>query len=313
MDNTQVQEKQEVEVKPQEQEQLTLDIEVEEEEEEQQKTAQQEKDEELSDHRDDVKKRIDTLTWKAKEAERQKQAALDYAKKVKAENDKLTSKFNQTNEELNTQYGEKIESQLAEAKRAYKMAYEEGNTDAMADASALIAKLSVEEENVKKKKAEITQEKEANVEVKPKTVEEEIAQTQPQQQYYDEKALLWASKNKWFGKNKAMTLTIYDIHRTMTEEEGYDATSDEYYEEVDRRIREEFPQRFTAEGEYQEPEPKKGSASGTTRKNVQTVAPANRNVKNGRNTIRLTKSQVAIAKKLGVPLEEYAKHVKEPV
>ena len=313
MDNTQVQEKQEVEVKPQEQEQLTLDIEVEEEEEEQQKTAQQEKDEELSDHRDDVKKRIDTLTWKAKEAERQKQAALDYAKKVKAENDKLTSKFNQTNEELNTQYGGKIESQLAEAKRAYKMAYEEGNTDAMADASALIAKLSVEEENVKKKKAEITQEKEANIEVKPKTVEEEIAQTQPQQQYYDEKALLWASKNKWFGKNKAMTLTIYDIHRTMTEEEGYDATSDEYYEEVDRRIREEFPQRFTADGEYQEPEPKKGSASGTTRKNVQTVAPANRNVKNGRNTIRLTKSQVAIAKKLGVPLEEYAKHVKEPV
>ena len=313
MDNTQVQEKQEVEVKPQEQEQLTLDIEVEEEEEEQQKTAQQEKDEELSDHRDDVKKRIDTLTWKAKEAERQKQAALDYAKQVKAENDKLTSKFNQTNEELNNQYGGKIESQLSEAKRAYKMAYEEGNTDAMADASALIAKLSVEEENVKKKKAEITQEKEANVEVKPKTVEEEIAQTQPQQQYYDEKALLWASKNKWFGKNKAMTLTIYDIHRTMTEEEGYDATSDEYYEEVDRRIREEFPQRFTAEGEYQEPEPKKGSASGTTRKNVQTVAPANRNVKNGRNTIRLTKSQVAIAKKLGVPLEEYAKHVKEPV
>ena len=313
MDNTQVQEKQEVEVKPQEQEQLTLDIEVEEEEEEQQKTAQQEKDEELSDHRDDVKKRIDTLTWKAKEAERQKQAALDYAKKVKAENDKLTSKFNQTNEELNNQYGGKIESQLSEAKRAYKMAYEEGNTDAMADASALIAKLSVEEENVKKKKAEITQEKEANIEVKPKTVEEEIAQTQPQQQYYDEKALLWASKNKWFGKNKAMTLTIYDIHRTMTEEEGYDATSDEYYEEVDRRIREEFPQRFTADGEYQEPEPKKGSASGTTRKNVQTVAPANRNVKNGRNTIRLTKSQVAIAKKLGVPLEEYAKHVKEPV
>ena len=310
MDNTQVQEKEEL--KSEEQEQLTLDIEVEEDEEEQQETVEQKKDKELLEHRDDVKKRIDTLTWKAKEAERQKQAALDYAKQVKAENEKLTSKFNQTNEELNTQYGGKIESQLAEAKRAYKMAYEEGNTDAMADASALIAKLSVEEENVKKKKAEITQEKEANVEVKPKTVEEEIAQTQPQQQYYDEKALLWASKNKWFGKNKAMTLTIYDIHRTMTEEEGYDATSDEYYEEVDRRIREEFPQRFTADGEYQEPESKKGSAAGTTRKNVQTVAPANRNVKNGRNTIRLTKSQVAIAKKLGVPLEEYAKHVKEP-
>ena len=312
MDNTQVQEKQEVEVKPQEQEQLTLDIEVEEEEEEeQQETAEQKKDKELSGHRDDVKKRIDTLTWKLREAERREQAAIDYAKQVKEENGKLTSKFNETSQELNVQYGGKIESQLAEAKRAYKLAYEQGNTDAMADASALIAKLSVEEENVKKKKEEFSQEKEAKTETKAKTVEEEIAQ--PQQQYYDEKALQWASKNKWFGKNKAMTLTIYDIHRTMTEEEGYDATSDEYYEEVDRRIREEFPQRFTADGEYQEPESKKGSASGTTRKNVQTVAPANRNVKNGRNTIRLTKSQVAIAKKLGVPLEEYAKHVKEPV
>ena len=309
MDNTQVQEKEEL--KPQEQEQLTLDIEVEEDEEEQQETAEQKKDKELSGHRDDVKKRIDTLTWKLREAERREQAAIDYAKQVKEENGKLTSKFNETSQELNVQYGGKIESQLAEAKRAYKLAYEEGNTDAMADASALIAKLSVEEENVKKKKEEFSQEKEAKTETKAKTVEEEIAQ--PRQQYYDEKALQWASKNKWFGKNKAMTLTIYDIHRTMTEEEGYDATSDEYYEEVDRRIREEFPQRFTAEGEYQEPEPKKGSASGTTRKNVQTVAPANRNVKNGRNTIRLTKSQVAIAKKLGVPLEEYAKHVKEPV
>ena len=310
MDNTQVQEKEEIEVKPQEQEQLTLDIEVEGDEEQQQETAEEKKDKELSGHRDDVKKRIDTLTWKLREAERREQAAIDYAKQVKEENGKLTSKFNETSQELNVQYGGKIESQLAEAKRAYKLAYEEGNTDAMADASALIAKLSVEEENVKKKKEEFSQEKEAKTETKAKTVEEEIAQ--PQQPYYDEKALKWANRNSWFGKNKAMTLTIYDIHRTMTEEEGYDATSDEYYEEVDRRITEEFPQRFTADGEYQEPESKKGSASGTTRKNVQTVAPANRNVKNGRNTIRLTKSQVAIAKKLGVPLEEYAKHVKEP-
>ena len=318
MENTQLQEK------PQD-EQLKLNIEVEEDEKdegvevkteeasEEPKEENSKKDQELNEYSGDVKKRIDTLTWKMREAERREKAALDFATKVKKENDELSSKMSTTEKSLNEQYSGKIESQLNEAKRAYKLAYAEGDTDAMADASALIAKLSVEEENVKKKKAEITQEKEANVEVKPKTVEEEIAQTQPQQQYYDEKALLWASKNKWFGKNKAMTLTIYDIHRTMTEEEGYDATSDEYYEEVDRRIREEFPQRFTAEGEYQEPEPKKGSASGTTRKNVQTVAPANRNVKNGRNTIRLTKSQVAIAKKLGVPLEEYAKHVKEPV
>ena len=118
MDNTQVQEKQEVEVKPQEQEQLTLDIEVEEDEEEQQETAEQKKDKELSGHRDDVKKRIDTLTWKLREAERREQAAIDYAKQVKEENGKLTSKFNETSQELNVQYGGKIESQLAEAKRA---------------------------------------------------------------------------------------------------------------------------------------------------------------------------------------------------
>lgn len=295
MNNTQLKEEEKTE-------QLELNIEIEEDEvetdsevevkKEQGKTS---KDQELDSYTDDVKKRINTLTWKMREAERREKAALDYAKKVKEENESLSTKYNKTNEDLQEQYGGKIVSQLAEAKRAYKLAYEEGDADQMAEAQSVIAKLSVEEEKVKKEKARLAAEKE-NV----KTVAEQpVEQNRPSQEP-DPKAVEWDSKNEWFGKNDAMTFTVYSIHRKLTEEEGFDPTSDEYYAEVDKRIRDEFPHKF------------EDNKTGTTRKNVQTVAPANRNVKNGRNTIRLTKSQVAIAKKLGVPLEEYAKHVKEP-
>ena len=295
MNNTQLKEEEKTE-------QLELNIEIEEDEvetdsevevkKEQGKTS---KDQELDSYTDDVKKRINTLTWKMREAERREKAALDYAKKVKEENESLSTKYNKTNEDLQEQYGGKIVSQLAEAKRAYKLAYEEGDADQMAEAQSVIAKLSVEEEKVKKEKARLAAEKE-NV----KTVAEQpVEQNRPSQEP-DPKAVEWASKNEWFGKNDAMTFTVYSIHRKLTEEEGFDPTSDEYYAEVDKRIRDEFPHKF------------EDNKTGTTRKNVQTVAPANRNVKNGRNTIRLTKSQVAIAKKLGVPLEEYAKHVKGP-
>tara|TARA_R100001369_G_C3321153_1_gene168953 strand:+ start:660 stop:1544 length:885 start_codon:yes stop_codon:yes gene_type:complete len=281
-------------------EQLELNIEIEEDEVESGVEVKKESnssssDDELGSYTEDVKKRINTLTWKMREAERREKAALDYAKKVKVENESLSTKYNKTNEDLQEQYGGKIVSQLAEAKRAYKLAYEEGDADQMADAQSVIAKLSVEEENVKKAKAQLATEKEEEKNL----AEQPVPQQQPAQAP-DPKAVDWASKNQWFGKNDAMTFTVYSIHRKLTEEEGFDATSDDYYAEVDRRMREEFPHKFEEE------------RTGTTRKNVQTVASANRNGKTGRNTIRLTKSQVAIAKKLGVPLEEYAKHVKEP-
>ena len=295
MNNTQLKEEEKTE-------QLELNIEIEEDEvetdsgvevkKEEEKTS---KDQELDSYTDDVKKRINTLTWKMREAERREKAALDYAKKVKEENESLSTKYNKTNEDLQEQYGGKIVSQLAEAKRAYKLAYEEGDADQMAEAQSIIAKLSVEEENVKKKKEELATQKED-----VKTVAEQPLEQNKPAQDPDPKAVEWASRNDWFGKNDAMTFTVYSIHRKLTEEEGFDPTSDDYYAEVDKRIRDEFPHKF------------EDNKTGTTRKNVQTVAPANRNVKNGRNTIRLTKSQVAIAKKLGVPLEEYAKHVKEP-
>ena len=295
MDNTQLKEEEKTE-------QLELNIEIEEDEVEtdsgvevKKENSSTKNDDELGSYTDDVKKRINTLTWKMREAERREKAALDYAKKVKEENENLSTKYDKTNEDLQEQYGGKITSQLSEAKRAYKLAYEEGDADQMAEAQSVIAKLSVEEENVKKEKARLATKKE-----EVKTVEEQPLEQNKPAQEPDPKAVEWASKNEWFGKNDAMTFTVYSIHRKLTEEEGFDATSDEYYAEVDKRIRDEFPHKF------------EDNKTGTTRKNVQTVAPANRNVKNGRNTIRLTKSQVAIAKKLGVPLEEYAKHVKEP-
>ena len=295
MDNTQLKEEEKTE-------QLELNIEIEEDEVEtdsgvevKKENSSTKNDDELGSYTDDVKKRINTLTWKMREAERREKAALDYAKKVKEENENLSTKYDKTNEDLQEQYGGKITSQLSEAKRAYKLAYEEGDADQMAEAQSVIEKLSVEEENVKKEKARLATKKE-----EVKTVEEQPLQQNKPAQEPDPKAVEWASKNDWFGKNDAMTFTVYSIHRKLTEEEGFDPTSDDYYAEVDKRIRDEFPHKF------------EDNKTGTTRKNVQTVAPANRNVKNGRNTIRLTKSQVAIAKKLGVPLEEYAKHVKEP-
>jgi len=295
MDNTQLKEEEKTE-------QLELNIEIEEDEVEtdsgvevKKENSSTKNDDELGSYTDDVKKRINTLTWKMREAERREKAALEYAKKVKEENENLSTKYDKTNEDLQEQYGGKITSQLSEAKRAYKLAYEEGDADQMAEAQSVIAKLSVEEENVKKEKARLATKKE-----EVKTVEEQPLQQNKPAQEPDPKAVEWASKNDWFGKNDAMTFTVYSIHRKLTEEEGFDPTSDDYYAEVDKRIRDEFPHKF------------EDNRTGTTRKNVQTVAPANRNVKNGRNTIRLTKSQVAIAKKLGVPLEEYAKHVKEP-
>ena len=271
MDNTQLKEEEKTE-------QLELNIEIEEDEVEtdsgvevKKENSSTKNDDELGSYTDDVKKRINTLTWKMREAERREKAALDYAKKVKEENENLSTKYDKTNEDLQEQYGGKITSQLSEAKRAYKLAYEEGDADQMAEAQSVIAKLSVEEENVKKEEV--------------KTVEEQPLEQNKPAQEPDPKAVEWASKNEWFGKNDAMTFTVYSIHRKLTEEEGFDPTSDDYYAEVDKRIRDEFPHKF------------EDNKTGTTRKNVQTVAPANRNVKNGRNTI----------------LEEYAKHVKEPI
>ena len=243
-----------------------------------------------------VKKRIDRLTYKMREAERREQAAIEFAKNLKEENEKLSKNYAESATAFVSESTGRIKSQLAEAKRALKLAYEEGDSEAMADAQELVAKLSVESERISRDEIRLKQEQEDKEESKnTKTVEEATAQPSPPS---DPRAQEWASENEWFGKDEAMTFTAFSIHRRLIEEEGFDPSSEDYYAEIDSRMRREFPHKFEEEKSGQ-------------RKPAQTVAPANRNSKTGRKTVRLTQSQVAIAKKLGVPLEEYAKHVKE--
>lgn len=277
-----------------------IDIEVEEEQEEQDSPepplAASAEEDEHEQYSESVKKRIDRLTYKMREAERREQAAIDYAKKLKEQNEKLTNDYSQAGSALVTEASGRIKSQLAEAKRALKSAYEEGDSEALADAQELVAKLSVENDRVTREEArwkERQEKKEEQIEVP----QEAATQQQPVQQP-DPRAQKWAQDNEWFGKDEGMTFTAFAIHRKLIEEEGYDPASEDYYAEIDSRMRNEFPHKF------------EGAKSGQ-RRPAQTVAPATRATKPGRKTVRLTQSQVAIAKKLGVPLEEYAKHVKE--
>ena len=260
-------------------------------------TEQPSSDSEHEEYSEGVKKRIDRLTYKMREAERREQAALEYAKNIKEENEKLTKNYSEAGSALVTETSGRIKSQLSEAKRALKLAYEEGDSEAMADAQELVAKLSVESDRLSREEAQWKQRQEAQTETEVETPKQP---EQPQQAAApaDPRAQKWASENEWFGKDEGMTFTAFSIHRKLIEEEGYNPQSEDYYAEIDSRMRREFPHKFEEEKSGQ-------------RKPAQTVAPANRNVKTGRRTVRLTQSQVAIAKKLGVPLEEYAKHVKE--
>ena len=260
-------------------------------------TEQPSSDSEHEEQSEGVKKRIDRLTYKMREAERREQAALEYAKNIKEENEKLTKNYSEAGSALVTETSGRIKSQLSEAKRALKLAYEEGDSEAMADAQELVAKLSVESDRLSREEAQWKQRQEAQTETEVETPKQP---EQPQQAAApaDPRAQKWASENEWFGKDEGMTFTAFSIHRKLIEEEGYNPQSEDYYAEIDSRMRREFPHKFEEEKSGQ-------------RKPAQTVAPANRNSKTGRKTVRLTQSQVAIAKKLGVPLEEYAKHVKE--
>jgi hypothetical protein len=279
-----------------------IDIEVEEESEEQQQEAsatseESSEDNEHEQYSEGVKKRIDRLTYKMREAERREQAALDFAKKLKEENEKLNKSYSEAGSALISESSGRVKSQLAEAKRAVKLAYEEGDSEALANAQELVARLSVENDRISREEVQYKK----KLEEQPKE-EISVPQNQNQQQEQpvnpDPRAQRWAEENEWFGKDEAMTFTAFSIHRKLIEEEGYDPSSNDYYAEIDSRMRNEFPHKF------------EGSTSGK-RRPAQTVTPATRNIKTGRKTVRLTQSQVAIAKKLGVPLEEYAKHVKE--
>ena len=275
-----------------------IDIEIEnktdeviEENEVQEEDSTQDTQEEGEVYSQSVKKRIDKLTFKIREAERQKEEALKYANSVKVERDTLKGKITKVDEGYVNEYSARVKSQLEKAQDILTKAIDDGDAPTQVKAQKAIAKLAIEEERASLTLQQRAADKEAlkNSPSQP--------QPQPQQAAPDPKAESWASKNEWFGQNEAMTYTALSIHKKLITQESFDGKSDEYYKELDKRMKKEFPHKFEDKN--------KGTRL------VQTVASANRSIKNGRKVVRLTPSQIAIAKRLGVPLEEYAKHVKE--
>jgi len=254
-------------------------------------------EDELKQYSEGVQKRIAKLTKKWREAERQKEEALTYAERVMLDKKKTDEKLSKLEPGFMKSTEESIVSGLESAKARLAAAREAGDINAEVEAQTMISELGYKQARFLEAKANQEQEsKIKETEVKEHQVNlnrQEVAQGTP-----DPKASSWAEKNTWFGRDSAMTYTAFDLHKKLTEEEGFDPQSDEYYSEIDKRIRLEFPQKFVNNEQKVE-----------TTKPVQTVASAKRSTKSGRKTVRLTSSQVAIAKKLGVPLEEYAKQL----
>ena len=248
---------------------------------------------ELEDYSEGVKKKIAKLTKKMREAERQKEAALEYAKGVKAEADKTKTKLSTIEPGYMNAMEGRVKSGLQAAEARLSAAREAGDIKAEVEAQKDISKLGIEEARVEMmKQRAATESKQKPVE--QSTLDEAI---KPKATANDPKAEAWAEKNEWFGKDNAMTYTAFDLHKILTEQEGMDPSTDEYYAEIDKRMRIDFPHKF----DKQEVK--------VTTKPTQQVASAKRSVNTGRKTVRLTPSQVTIAKKLGVPLEEYAKQL----
>ncbi len=254
--------------------------------------AAPEQKDELDDVSDNVKKRIDKLTYKYREAERQRDEALNYAKSVSSTNSELQEKLKNSDTSLFKEYDIRVQSDIERAKLDLQGAQDAGDAQAIANATEKLSRASAEAENLKRLQAQQA--------IRDKKAEQVVEQDPVQLKTDtppapDPKAEAWASKNSWFGQDTVMTFAAFGIHRQLVEEEGIDPTSDEYYEKVDKRMRQNFPTKFSQE--QQAP--------------VQQVAASTPGVagKKGARKVKLTPSQVAIAKRLGVPLTEYAKHI----
>jgi hypothetical protein len=259
---------------------------------EKQEAKTEAKKDELEDYSEGVQRRIAKLTKKMREAERQREEAVRYAQTVKAEKELLTKRFSSLETSSLKDRESKIVSALEAAKAKLGLAREAGDIAIEIEAQKEIAKLGYEEARLQEMKEIASREP-----VKQVNTISEVNVPKQNAPIGSPRAEAWGEKNQWFGKDKPMTYTAFDIHRQLIDEEGYDAESDEYYAEIDKRIRLEFPHKFDK------------NATTETTKPTQVVASAKRSVKPGRKTVRLTPSQVAIAKKLGVPLEEYAKQL----
>ena len=256
--------------------------------------------EEMDDYGNKVQSRIDKLTKRLREAERREQAAVQFAQGVQREAQTQTQRANQLDSGYVAEFGDRVAAQITETKNELKQAMDLGDVDKQVEAQAKLSRLSIEEERAASHKAQrerLQQEMQARgVDPNQPQMPQQMPRQAPPPREPDPKATDWAEKNTWFGSDEPMTLTSFSIHRKLMEE-GFDPQSDSYYNEVDKRMRDTFPHKFE-----QQVSPS------------QTVASANRGAapaKARKGSVRLTPSQVAIAKKLGVPLSEYAKYVKE--
>ena len=258
------------------------------------KLEKKEDKDELKEYSEGVQKRIAKLTRKMREAERQREEAITFANSMKADKDRLEKKMSTLDKSYVKEFESRVTTNMDAARQALRVAIEAGDVDGQVKAQEQMARLAQDASRLGALKdiAEIT----------PKQKEvEQPAYEQPRRTVNDPKAEEWAAKNTWFGTDSAMTHTALDLHKVLVEEEGYDPKSDEYYEEVEKRIKLEFPHKFD----------KIEDTSTERTKPVQNVASAKRSASTGRKkTVKLTPSQVAIAKRLGVPLEDYAKQLK---
>jgi len=253
-------------------------------------------DEELESYSKNVQSRIKKLTEKYRQEERDREEAVRLSQQLLEENKNLKTRMQTLDTGFLNERDSSLKARTEAAKRALKEAYEAGNVDGQVEAQQAMSNLAVEQQQVNSAKVQAQRQKQAAQQPAPTPA----PQAQQQAPKPDEKAAKWAEKNSWFGEDRVMTGAAFALHTELTEEQGFDATSDEYYGEVDRRMREEFPHKFQT--------PKKtGGAQVAT-----AAASASRKPHHtGRRSVKLSPSQVAIAKKLGVPLEEYAKYVKD--
>jgi len=260
------------------------------------KETEKKEDEPLEDYSKGVQNRIAKLTRKMREAERREAAAVEYAKSVEVKRKLDMSRFQKADEEHTTKLEANVTSALDSAQNELKIAIESQDASAQVLANKKIAELAFENANLQMRRKQTPVEQEIPVQLSdggrlPEQTPRALPEADPQ-------AEDWAAKNAWFGQDRAMTFTAFEIHKDLVDKEGFDPKGPDYYAEIDKRIRVDFPGKFG------------NTDKQATIKPVQSVASANRSAKPGRKTVRLTSSQVAIAKKLGVPLEEYAKQLK---
>ena len=257
-------------------------------------------DEEHLDYSKKVKRRIDRLTKKARESERQQAAAVEYARNIQAENNQLRNRVQDLDKGYVAEYGDRIATQSDSLSRDLETAIATNDTSAQVALNKKLYQLAIEEERVRSAKQQQAQQQQQQYQQQQYQQQQQRSRQYQQQQVpvrADPKATSWAQRNSWFGEDDAMTFAAFGIHKTLVEEEGFDTESPEYYDEIDNRIKIAFPHRFN------------GSQSSTeVRRPQQAVASATRTGSSGRKTVRLSPSEVAIAKKLGVPLEQYAKY-----